>query len=189
MARPGSTLLSTARLAARPAPTRRTRSAILPNALRWLRTSALDSTTAAAAASSSSTWAPPPRGTRVYACMSGGVDSSVAARVLLEQGYDVSPVFMRNWDTLDEQSGSGGCEWERDWADVRRVCDEHLGGVKPELVDLSREYWTSVFEPALEGWAAGVTPNPDVTCNQCALSPSLPAAAMRLSKREREERL
>lgn len=100
--------------------------------------------------------------------MSGGVDSSVSARLLLEQGYDVKPVFMRNWDTLDEQSGSGGCEWERDWDDVRRVCREHLGRVEPELVDLSREYWTHVFEPALEGWAAGVTPNPDVTCNQCA---------------------
>ncbi|BGP53739.1 hypothetical protein JCM8202v2_001309 [Rhodotorula sphaerocarpa] len=98
--------------------------------------------------------------------MSGGVDSSVSARLLLEQGYDVKPVFMRNWDTLDEQSGSGGCEWERDWDDVRRVCREHLGRVEPELVDLSREYWTHVFEPALEGWAAGVTPNPDVTCNQ-----------------------
>ncbi|TKA56164.1 hypothetical protein B0A53_01454 [Rhodotorula sp. CCFEE 5036] len=116
--------------------------------------------------SPTSEWGPPPAGTPVFACMSGGVDSSVAARLLLEQGYDVKPVFMRNWDTLDEQSGSGGCEWERDWDDVRRICREHLGGVEPELVDLSREYWTHVFEPALEEWAAGVTPNPDVTCNQ-----------------------
>lgn len=115
------------------------------------------------------TWGPPPAGTKVFACMSGGVDSSVAARLLLEQGYDVEPVFMRNWDSLDEQSGSGGCEWERDWEDVRRVCRENLGGLKPRLVDLSRDYWSHVFEPALEGWAAGVTPNPDVTCNQCAL--------------------
>ncbi|BGP13891.1 hypothetical protein JCM10213_002530 [Rhodosporidiobolus nylandii] len=98
--------------------------------------------------------------------MSGGVDSSVAARLLLEQGYDVSPVFMRNWETLDEQAGSGGCEWEADFADVQRICRENLGGLKPELIDLSREYWTTVFEPALEQWAAGVTPNPDVTCNQ-----------------------
>ncbi|GAA6008958.1 hypothetical protein JCM10207_004040 [Rhodosporidiobolus poonsookiae] len=98
--------------------------------------------------------------------MSGGVDSSVAARLLLEAGYDVSPVFMRNWETLDEAAGSGGCEWERDWDDVQRICRENLGGLRPELVDLSREYWASVFEPALEEWAAGVTPNPDVTCNQ-----------------------
>lgn len=135
-----------------------------PCAHEWTR----GSHTARAAASPTSEWGPPPAGTPVFACMSGGVDSSVAARLLLEQGYDVKPVFMRNWDTLDEQSGSGGCEWERDWDDVRRICREHLGGVEPELVDLSREYWTHVFEPALEEWAAGVTPNPDVTCNQCA---------------------
>ncbi|BGO89620.1 hypothetical protein NBRC10512v2_001575 [Rhodotorula toruloides] len=116
--------------------------------------------------SETATWRPPPAGTKVFACMSGGVDSSVAARLLLEQGYDVEPVFMRNWDTLDEQSGSGGCEWERDWEDVRTICRENLGALKPRLVDLSREYWSHVFEPALEGWAAGVTPNPDVTCNQ-----------------------
>ncbi|GAA5912432.1 hypothetical protein JCM6882_005510 [Rhodosporidiobolus microsporus] len=117
-------------------------------------------------AAPSDAWGPPPPGTKVYTCMSGGVDSSVAARLLLEQDYDVSPVFMRNWETLDEQAGSGGCEWERDWEDVRRICRENLGGIEPELVDLSREYWTGVFEPALEEWAAGVTPNPDVTCNQ-----------------------
>ncbi|BGP22829.1 hypothetical protein JCM10295v2_001720 [Rhodotorula toruloides] len=116
--------------------------------------------------SEAATWGPPPTGTKVFTCMSGGVDSSVAARLLLERGYEVEPVFMRNWDTVDEQSGSGGCEWERDWEDVRTVCRENLGGLKPRLVDLSREYWSYVFEPALEGWAAGVTPNPDVSCNQ-----------------------
>ncbi|GAA6012384.1 hypothetical protein JCM11491_004315 [Sporobolomyces phaffii] len=113
-----------------------------------------------------SRWLPPPRGTTVYACMSGGVDSSVAAKLLVDQGFDVKPVFMRNWDTLDEQRGSGGCEWERDFADVQRVCRDHLGGITPELIDLSREYWQHVFEPALESWELGRTPNPDVTCNQ-----------------------
>ncbi|GAA5848650.1 hypothetical protein JCM8547_004584 [Rhodosporidiobolus lusitaniae] len=111
-------------------------------------------------------WSTPPPGTKVYALMSGGVDSSVAARLLLEAGYDVSPIFMRNWETLDEASTSGGCEWEADWASVERLCRDNLGGIKPELIDLSKEYWSSVFEPALEEWAAGVTPNPDVTCNQ-----------------------
>ena len=76
---------------------------------------------------------------------------------------------MRNWQTLDEANGSGGCEWEKDWADVQQICRENLGGVKPELIDLSKEYWTQVFEPALEDWSKGLTPNPDVTCNQCAL--------------------
>jgi hypothetical protein len=125
------------------------------------------------------TWRPPPPGTKVFACVSGGVDSSVAARLLLEQGYDVQPIFMRNWETLDESSSStGGCEWERDYADVERICRENLGGLKPELVDLSKEYWNSVFEPALEEWAAGVTPNPDVACNQCAFTLFSPSARL-----------
>ncbi|KAL8277548.1 hypothetical protein RQP46_009980 [Phenoliferia psychrophenolica] len=62
-------------------------------------------------------------------------------------------------------SGSGGCEWEKDWSDVERVCREGLGGVKPELIDLSAEYWTDVFAPALDSWQVGATPNPDVSCN------------------------
>ena len=98
--------------------------------------------------------------------MSGGVDSSVTARMLLEDGYDVRPYYMRNWETLDELSGSGGCEWEKDFADVERLCRDGLGGIKPELVDLSAAYWQDVFSPALESWEAGRTPNPDVTCNR-----------------------
>ncbi|GAA5878388.1 hypothetical protein JCM16303_002756 [Sporobolomyces ruberrimus] len=111
-------------------------------------------------------WTLPAKGTKVYSCMSGGVDSSVATKLLQERGYDVKPIFMRNWETLDEQNGSGGCEWERDWADVQRICRENLGGIEPELIDLTKEYWQQVFEPALESWGKGLTPNPDVTCNQ-----------------------
>lgn len=88
---------------------------------------------------------------------------------------------MRNWDTLDEASGSGGCEWEKDWADVERICRESLGGVKPQLVDLSKEYWTNVFEQALEAWSAGVTPNPDVACNRYARCASQMASRVCLS--------
>lgn len=103
----------------------------------------------------------------MHVCLSGGVDSSVAAVLLREQGYSLKPVFMRNWDTLDEDlAGSGGCEWEKDWDDVQRLCEKSLGGVKPELIDLSKEYWSEVFEPALSGWGRGVTPNPDVDCNR-----------------------
>ena len=65
--------------------------------------------------------------------LSGGVDSSTTARMLLEEGFDVRPYYMRNWDSLDEDAGSGGCEWEKEWSDVERVCREGLGGVKPEL--------------------------------------------------------
>ncbi|KAK4699755.1 hypothetical protein P7C70_g6501, partial [Phenoliferia sp. Uapishka_3] len=110
-------------------------------------------------------WAPPPKNAKVWVGLSGGVDSSVSARLLVEAGFDVKPYYMRNWDTLDEVSGSGGCEWEKDWDDVQRICRESLGGVKPDLLDLSSKYWQDVFQPALESWQLGETPNPDVTCN------------------------
>ena len=81
-------------------------------------------------------------------------------------------VFMRNWSTIDERgemhSGSGGamgCDWLRDWHDVQRVC-RHLGNIPVELIDLSRDYWVHVFEPALGQWSDGTTPNPDVECNR-----------------------
>jgi len=54
--------------------------------------------------------------------MSGGVDSSVTASLLAEKNYDISAVFMRNWDTRDEKASDVGCEWEKDWEDVQRVC-------------------------------------------------------------------
>ncbi|KAG8725487.1 hypothetical protein FRC09_015780 [Ceratobasidium sp. 395] len=56
--------------------------------------------------------------------MSGGVDSSVTAALLAKQDYDLSAVFMRNWDTRDESGSDIGCEWEKDWEDVQRVCRE-----------------------------------------------------------------
>ena len=102
--------------------------------------------------------------------MSGGIDSSVSAKLLSEQDYDLSAVFMRNWDTRDEfaTNKSGiGCEWERDWQDVERVC--RLLGIPCRLVDLSKEYWNRVFEPSLDGWGNGITPNPDVWCNRFAI--------------------
>ncbi|KAI0373073.1 tRNA 5-methylaminomethyl-2-thiouridylate-methyltransferase [Pilatotrama ljubarskyi] len=96
--------------------------------------------------------------------MSGGVDSSVTAKLLADQDYDLSAVFMRNWDTRDESGTDSGCEWKKDWEDVQRVC--RMLGIPCRMVDLSREYWTRVFEPALEMWEAGDTPNPDIWCNR-----------------------
>jgi tRNA-specific 2-thiouridylase len=120
--------------------------------------------------------------------MSGGVDSSLTLRVLRELPLNLSVIFMRNWDPLLSESGDdelaptslsygnrsipgkpnlSPCEWERDWADVRRVC-AHVGIPQDDirLVDLSREYWSRVFEPAVAVWEAGNTPNPDVACNR-----------------------
>ncbi|QRV99721.1 tRNA (5-methylaminomethyl-2-thiouridylate)-methyltransferase [Ceratobasidium sp. AG-Ba] len=96
--------------------------------------------------------------------MSGGVDSSVTAALLAAQDYEISAVFMRNWDTRDESGSDQGCEWEKDWEDVQRVC-RHIG-LQCEMKDFSREYWNRVFNPALDAWADGRTPNPDVFCNR-----------------------
>lgn len=105
-----------------------------------------------------------PRGARVTVAMSGGVDSSVAALRLAHADVDLRAVYMRNWSMLDER-GQDGCAWQKEWEDVQRVC-RHLGGIPVDLVNLSREYWTDVFEPALGQWADGVTPNPDIECNR-----------------------
>ncbi|KAG8875849.1 hypothetical protein FRC20_002879 [Serendipita sp. 405] len=98
--------------------------------------------------------------------MSGGVDSSVTASILArsEKSLDLSAIFMRNWDTRDESGTEKGCEWEKDWEDVQRVCK--LLDIPCRMIDLSREYWNRVFQPALEVWSHGQTPNPDVSCNR-----------------------
>ncbi|EPS94772.1 tRNA-methyltransferase [Fomitopsis schrenkii] len=96
--------------------------------------------------------------------MSGGVDSSVTAKLLGEKDYDLSAVFMRNWDTRDESGTDKGCEWEKDWEDVQQVCRKL--DIPCRMVDLSRQYWLRVFEPSLSMWERGYTPNPDVWCNK-----------------------
>ena len=77
---------------------------------------------------------------RVVVGMSGGVDSSVAALLLKEQGYDVIGVFMKNWEEKDE---NGVCTSESDWNDVRDVCDEI--GIPYYSVNFAKEYWDRVF--------------------------------------------
>ncbi|KIM30983.1 hypothetical protein M408DRAFT_327893 [Serendipita vermifera MAFF 305830] len=96
--------------------------------------------------------------------MSGGVDSSVTAALLAQSSFDLSAVYMRNWDTRDENASDTGCEWEKDWEDVQRVCQKLK--IPCTMVDLSRDYWNRVFEPALQVWREGRTPNPDVSCNR-----------------------
>ncbi|KAI8364718.1 tRNA methyl transferase [Radiomyces spectabilis] len=93
--------------------------------------------------------------------MSGGVDSSVSAALLKQQGFRVQGIYMRNWDTADER---GVCTSAEDWEDVQRVCFKL--DIPCEQVDFVKEYWTDVFQQTLDDYAAGLTPNPDVMCNQ-----------------------
>jgi len=93
--------------------------------------------------------------------LSGGVDSSVAALLLLEQGHDVRAVFMKNW--LETTPG-GQCLWEQDVEDAMQVCDTL--GIPLNTIDLSRAYWDAVFAHFLEEYRSGLTPNPDIVCNQ-----------------------
>ena len=92
--------------------------------------------------------------------MSGGVDSSVAAALLKEQGYNVVGLFMHNWK---ETTGEGCCTAEEDFTDVRSVCDKI--GIPYYSVDFSQEYWNDVFMHFVDEYKKGRTPNPDVLCN------------------------
>ncbi|HEX4896392.1 MAG TPA: tRNA 2-thiouridine(34) synthase MnmA [Solimonas sp.] len=98
--------------------------------------------------------------THVVVGMSGGVDSSVTAWLLREQGYRVSGLYMVNW-TEDEQ---GYCTAADDYQDARQVCEEL--SIPLHRVDFSREYRERVFSRFLADYAAGKTPNPDVLCNR-----------------------
>ena len=102
-----------------------------------------------------------PSETRVVVGMSGGVDSSVAALLLKEQGYDVIGIFMKNWDDTDE---FGVCTATEDYEDVISVCNEI--GIPYYAVNFEKQYWDKVFTYFLEEYKAGRTPNPDVMCNK-----------------------
>ena len=93
--------------------------------------------------------------------MSGGVDSSVSALLLLEQGYQVEGLFMKNWD---EDDGTEYCTAMDDLADAQAVCDKI--GIKLHTANFAAEYWDNVFEHFLAEYKAGRTPNPDILCNR-----------------------
>lgn len=103
----------------------------------------------------------PNQNTRVVIGMSGGVDSSVAALLLKEQGYEVIGIFMKNWDDTDE---FGHCTAEEDAEDVRRVCDQI--GIPYYTVNFEKQYFDKVFSYFLDEYKRGRTPNPDVMCNR-----------------------
>lgn len=98
---------------------------------------------------------------RVVIGMSGGVDSSVAALLLKQQGYEVIGIFMKNWDDTDE---FGHCTADQDAEDVRRVCAQI--GIPFYTVNFEQEYSEKVFEYFLDEYRKGRTPNPDVMCNR-----------------------
>lgn len=100
-------------------------------------------------------------GDTVVVGMSGGVDSSVAAYLLREQGYDVIGLYMVNWE---EEDGNGCCTAEQDFEDVKRVSNKL--GIPYYTVNFSKEYRENVFSHFLAEYAAGRTPNPDVLCNR-----------------------
>jgi tRNA-uridine 2-sulfurtransferase len=98
---------------------------------------------------------------KIIVGISGGVDSSVTAMLLKEQGYDVEALFMKNWN---DQSEDGACMWEADVEDAMMVCDKL--DIPLNTVDLSADYWDNVFKNFLTEYKNGRTPNPDVLCNQ-----------------------
>jgi tRNA-specific 2-thiouridylase len=98
---------------------------------------------------------------RIIVGLSGGVDSSVAALLLLEQGYEVEGLFMKNWEDDDDSSH---CTAEEDLADAKQVCEEL--GIPLHQANFAAEYKQQVFDYCLREYAAGRTPNPDILCNQ-----------------------
>lgn len=95
---------------------------------------------------------------RVIVGMSGGVDSAVAASLLIEKGYDVEGLFMKNWEEESEY-----CSAEQDYKDALQVCDSL--GIPLRSVNFSKEYWDRVFQHFLDEYKNGRTPNPDILCN------------------------
>ena len=98
---------------------------------------------------------------KVIVGMSGGVDSSVTALLLQQQGYQVEGLFMKNWE---EDDGTEYCTAKEDMKDAQAVADKL--GIKLHAANFAAEYWDNVFEYFLAEYKAGRTPNPDILCNR-----------------------
>ena len=102
-----------------------------------------------------------PEETRVIVGMSGGVDSSVAAWLLKDQGYQVEGLFMKNWD---EDDGTEYCTARDDLLDAMQVAG--VLGIELHTANFAEQYWDRVFAHFLAEYKAGRTPNPDILCNK-----------------------
>lgn len=96
----------------------------------------------------------------VTVALSGGVDSSISAYLLKSQGYNVNGIYMRNWSENEESFCSGSFDEE----EVDKVC--HFLKIPYRIVDFEKEYWNNVFQPSVDIYESGLTPNPDILCNR-----------------------
>jgi len=99
---------------------------------------------------------------KVLVGLSGGVDSAVAAALLVEQGHEVTAGYMKNW--TNDEGIPGDCPWEQDIEDARAVAKTL--GIELRVIDLIDSYRARIVDYLLEGYRSGVTPNPDVWCNR-----------------------
>ncbi len=100
---------------------------------------------------------------KVYVAISGGVDSAVSAKLLQDQGYDVTGVFMKNWS--DEEFGiKNKCPWEKDLEDTVEICKTL--GIEHKTYNFEKEYRKYILENFFDEYKKGNTPNPDVLCNK-----------------------